>query len=141
MSTEVNKAISRRFWEEVVTRRHLEIIDQLIAEDIIDHGGYTGQAPGLEGVRALVSACHNASSDLAYTVEDIFAEDDRVVVRWSVTGTHDGDYFGAPPTGRRLTGGGITIDRIANGKIVESWQEYDTLTMAQQLGILAGSPA
>jgi len=141
VSTEENKAISRRFWEEVVTGRHVELIDQLIAEDIVDHGGYPGQSPGLEGVRALVSACHNGSSDLVYTVKDIFAEGDRVVVRWSVTGTHDGEYFGAPPTGRSVTGGGITIDRIANGRIVESWQEYDTLSLAQQLGVLAGSRA
>jgi len=140
VSTEQNKALSRRFWEEVVTGRHLEIIDQLMAEDIVDHGGYPGQACGLEGVRALVSACHKASSDLVYTVEDIFAEGDRVVVRWSLSATHDGDYFGAPPTGRRVTGAGITIDRIANGKIVESWQEYDTLALSQQLGLLAGSP-
>jgi predicted ester cyclase len=141
VSTDENKAISRRFWEEVVTGRHVEIIDQLIAEDFVDHGGYPGQAPGLESARAYVSACHKGSSDVLYTVEDIFAEDDRVVVRWSVTGTHDGDYFGAPPTGRRVTGGGITIDRIANGRIVESWQEFDTLSLAQQLGVLAGSPA
>ena len=141
MSTEENKAISRRFWEEVVTGRHVEIIDQLIAEDVVDHGGYLGQAPGLDGVRAYVSACHNGSSELAYTVEDTFAEDDRVVVRWSVIGTHDGDYFGAPPTGQSVTGGGISIDRIANGRIVESWQEFDTLSLAQQVGVLASSPA
>jgi predicted ester cyclase len=95
----------------------------------------------LEGVRALVTACHSGSSDLVYTVEDIVAEGDRVVVRGNCTGTHDGGYFGAPPTGGRVAVGGITIDRISAGRTVESWQQYDTLVLSLQLGLLAGSTA
>src|SRR5215213_9030120 len=114
MGTVENKSVSLRFWEEVMNRRNVAVLDEIVAPDVIDHGAFPTQATGIEGVRATVAEFLTGSSDLHYDVIAVVAENDLVVTHWRGSGTHDGQWFGAQPTGRQITGTGIAIDRIKN---------------------------
>jgi predicted ester cyclase len=138
MSTESNKSISRRFWEEVFGMEKLELADELIAPGFSDTG--PGATPGLpsgpEGSKMLVKIYRTAFPDLQFTVDEQVAEGDKVMTRWSAKGTHRGDLAGIPPTGKSVSVTGISIDRIAGGKIVETWGIFDQFGMLQQLGVI-----
>jgi steroid delta-isomerase-like uncharacterized protein len=137
MSTEENEAIVRRFFEEVYNRGNLEVADELMASDFVDHDMLPGQQSGVEGYKRSVAEQRAASSDLRFSIEDMFAEGDKVVTRSIGSGTHDrGELMGAPPTGKRITVSNITITRLEGGKIVEEWTESDTLGMMRQLGLV-----
>jgi steroid delta-isomerase-like uncharacterized protein len=137
MPTEENKAIVRRFFEEVYNRGNLEVADELMASDFVDHDMLPGQQSGVEGYKRSVAEQRAASSDLRFSIEDMFAEGDKVVTRSIGSGTHDrGELMGVPPTGKRITVSNITITRLEGGKIVEEWTESDTLGMMQQLGLV-----
>jgi predicted ester cyclase len=84
----------------------------------------------------MVGMLASAFSDNEVTVDDQIAEGDKVVTRWSSKGTHSGEFFGIPATGKRVAGKGIGISRIVDGKIVEEWGESDMLGMMQQLGVI-----
>lgn len=135
MSTEENKAISRRFWEEIFNGRNLNLIDELFAANYVEHGS-GGRDLDAEGIRQLLSMYFNAFPDLHATIEDLFAEGDRVATRWIGRGTHKGDLMGIPPTEKQVTAMGITIDRVVGGKFVETWELMDQLGMLQQLGVV-----
>jgi steroid delta-isomerase-like uncharacterized protein len=130
-----NKAIARRALETFGSG-DLDELDKLVSEDAVDHDTQNPNAGihGPEGAKRTASIYRAGFSDLQITVEDQFAEGDKVVTRWTAVGTQDGDLAGLPASGRRATVTGITIDRIDGGKIVESWGNWDTLGMMQQLG-------
>jgi len=135
MSTEDNKANARRFIEEVWNRGNLAVIDEITSPNYVDHDpAMTVQ--GIEGLKQFVSMYLTAYPDTHFTIEDQIAEGDTVVTRWTAHGTHKGPLMGIPPTGKQVTVTGITIDRFANGKGVESWVNYDALGMMQQLGVV-----
>ncbi len=135
MPTEENKAIVRRFFEEVYNRGNLEVADELMASDFVDHDMLPGQQSGVEGYKRSVAEQRAASSGLRFSIEDMFAEG-KVVTRSIGSGTHDrGELMGAPPTGKRITVSNITITRL-EGKIVEERTESDTLGMMRQLGLV-----
>jgi steroid delta-isomerase-like uncharacterized protein len=137
MSTEVNKAIVRRFFEEVYNRGNLEVADELMAPDVVDHDMLPGQQSGVEGYKRSIAEQRAASSDLRFSIEDMIAEGEKVVTRSVGSGTHDrGELMGVPPTGKRITVSNITITRLEGGKIVEEWTESDTLGMMRQLGLV-----
>ena len=136
MSLEENKAIERRFFEEVVNKGELAIIDELCAANFVDHSAPPGIEPDREGYKQFFAMAHSAFPDFHSTLEDMFAEGDKVVQRFTARGTHKGEFMGIPPTGKQVTITGIAIDRIAGGKIVENWVNMDMLGMMVQLGVV-----
>jgi steroid delta-isomerase-like uncharacterized protein len=135
---EANKQLSRRVAEEAFSQGRMEVIDELIADDFVNHDPTSppGLPPGREGVKELVRFYRGAFPDTQLIIDDQIAEGDKVVTRYTARGTHQGDFAGIPPTGRQVTGTGITIDRIEGGKIVESWNAFDQFALLQQLGAI-----
>ena len=125
-----------------VVRRAMGPLDEVLAvHDELYGPDWVGHFPGMppldaNGHRFYSQVMMTAFPDLERTVEDIFAADDKVVLRWSARGTHDGDFNGLPPTGIRATSSGITIFRIDDGRIVEEWAETDMLGLLQQVGAI-----
>ncbi len=136
MSLEENKAIERRFFEEVVNNGELAVIDELFAANFVDHSALPGTAADREGTKQFFAMAHSAFPDFHSTLEDMFAEGDKVVQRFTARGTHKGEFMGIPPTGKQVTITGIAIHRITGGKIVENWVSMDMLGALQQLGVV-----
>jgi steroid delta-isomerase-like uncharacterized protein len=133
-----NKAVARRLYD-AWNARDLDAFDEIIAPDAEDHDPQNPfrEVRGPEGAKRTAEMYHRAYSDSRFEVHEQIAEGDFVVTRWTGKGTHDGELMGMPPTGRWVEVEGITIDRIADGKIAESWSCFDALGMMQQLGALA----
>jgi steroid delta-isomerase-like uncharacterized protein len=133
MSSGYNAGLVRCFYEEILNRGNLAVADELLAEEYVWHHASGADIPGREGLRQLMGAVRKAFPDFHCTIHDIIAAGDKVVVRFTMTGTHQGEYSGMAPTGKEISVGGITIGRIAGGKLVETWERYDTLGLWQQL--------
>jgi steroid delta-isomerase-like uncharacterized protein len=132
---ESNKTASRRMIEEVFGGGNVDVVDALVHEDAVGHDpAQPGPVNGREGVKASAQGYRGAFPDLVMTVDQSIAEGDMVATRWTARGTHDGELFGIAPTGKQATVTGITIDRFENGLIAESWTNWDTLGLLQQLG-------
>ena len=134
MSLEENKAIELRFTEEVVKNGNIAIIDELFATNFVDHSAIPGTASDREGMKQFFANTHSAFPDFHSTLEDMFAEGDKVVQRFTARGTHQGEFMGIAPTGKQVTITGINILRIEGGKIVEEWGEMNLLGALQELG-------
>jgi steroid delta-isomerase-like uncharacterized protein len=135
MSTEENKAIVRRINDEVWSEGHLDVIDELIADDFVATVvGAPEQIRGPQGFREFVVMYRTAFPDLRLTVDEQFAEGDTVVTRWTATGTNEGELMGMPATGKQATTAGININRVSGGKLVEGWGLFDQLGLLQQIG-------
>jgi steroid delta-isomerase-like uncharacterized protein len=135
MSTEENKAIARRVNDEVWSEGHLDVIDELFADDFVATiVGAPEQIRGPQGCREFVVMYRTAFPDLRITVDEQFAEGETVVTRWTATGTNEGELMGIPATGKQATTAGININRISDGKLVEGWGLFDQLGLLQQLG-------
>jgi steroid delta-isomerase-like uncharacterized protein len=133
---EENKAIVRRSFEEVWNQGKLVAADEIYDASFVAHGLGVELPPGPEGFKQFVSVYRSAFPDLHFTIEDQFAEGDRVVVRWTARGTHKGELMGIPATGKPVVVTGIDIYHIHSGKAVESWANWDALGMMQQLGVI-----
>jgi steroid delta-isomerase-like uncharacterized protein len=133
--SEQNKALMRRGIEEVWNRGNFDVVAELVAADYVGH-----QPPienhGPEGAKRYFMELRAAFPDIHFSIEDQIAEGDRVVTRWTARATHQGAYQGIPPTGKSGTVTGITINRVASGKIVEGWTNLDALGLLQQLGAI-----
>ena len=106
----------------------LELLDEIVATEVTHHDPYDPHASeGLAGMKKTIEINRRAFPDLEITVEDQIAEGDRVATRWRASMTHQGELMGAPPSGKRTTITGITIDRFEDGEIVEAWRKMDTL--------------
>jgi steroid delta-isomerase-like uncharacterized protein len=133
-----NRALYRRWFEDVVSRRDAGLAEELLAPD------YRLHFPGMPGPvdaaghRQLLDVFWTAFPDWTETVDDVVAERDRVVVRVTGRGTHEGPFQGIPPTGKRVTATGIGIGRIEDGRIAEAWAEYDALGLLMQLDATPG---
>ena len=138
MSAEANKAVARRFLEEVFSQGNLAVADEITAADHVNLGpaALPGLPPGPEGNKQLVMLYRNAFPDVQFTVDEQIAEGDKVVTRWTGRGTHEGELAGIPATGKSTTVTGIAVNRIVNGKIVESWGIFDQFGLMQQLGVI-----
>jgi len=137
MSIATNKAIVRRYFEQVLNEQRYDLIDEFLVENIELHG--SGLAPGLEVVKQWLATFAAAFPDGYTTIEDMVAEEDKVVVRTIFNGTHKADMQGIPGTGRTVSMTGITIFRLDNGRITEGWLLNDNLSMMQQLGLMPAS--
>jgi steroid delta-isomerase-like uncharacterized protein len=137
MSIEENKAIVSRATEEIFNKNNLAVVDELYATNFVSHGSdIPGVTPDREGYKQFVTMSRTALPDFHTTIEDMIAEGDKVVQRFTAHGTHKGEFMGIPPTGKQVTITGIAIDRIAGGKIVENWVNIDMLGMMVQLGVV-----
>jgi steroid delta-isomerase-like uncharacterized protein len=135
--SEHNKAIVRRLFAELWNTGNLSMADQIFAPTYEHHDPSTpdfGRGPDSEKKRA--SLYRNAFPDIHLTIEDVIAEGETVMTRWSCQGTHKGDLNGIAPTGRRFTITGVTIARVSAGKIVEGFVNWDALGLMQQLGVV-----
>jgi steroid delta-isomerase-like uncharacterized protein len=134
--SEENKALVRRYFEEIWDKGNLDLIDELFTTNFVRHGptATEGEVRGLEGFKGLVSMYRSAFPDLRVPIEDLIAEGDRVVSRWTTRGTHQGALMGNAPSGNQASVSGIIIDRLSGGKIEEEWVDYDTLYLMQQIG-------
>ncbi len=131
--SEQNKAVARKVFEEVMNKKNMAVIPQIVAPNFV---GYQGaqKVEGQEGVKQLANMYLTAFPDAKMTVVEQLAVGDKVVTRWKATGTHRGDLMGVKASGKKVNITGITINRIANGKIVEEWEEFDSAGMMQQIG-------
>jgi steroid delta-isomerase-like uncharacterized protein len=137
MSAESNMALSRRVLEEAFNAGNIDVIDELVTADFVNHDAALPEAMiGPAAAKATISGYRAAFPDLRITIEQQIADDQGVATRWSAKGTHQGDLMGMSPTGKQATVTGITIDRIVDGRIAESWTNWDTLGMLQQLGVV-----
>lgn len=138
MSAE-NKALIRRFYEEVFSEGRFSTIDELIAQDAVEHEPVPGATGNVRAdLKAWLTQLRAAFSEMHLSVEDLLAEDDRVAVRCTLTGVHSGDLMSIPPTGRSVAVTVLDIVRISGGLIVEHWGVTDTAGMLGQLGVGPG---
>lgn len=139
MSVEENKAIARRVYEAInqaIRTGNMSPLDAVIAANAVDHNPAPGQGPGLEGIKQAFSAFAPAFSNSQLSIDDMIAEGDKVASRVTQRATHTGDFQGIPATGKQVTQTGIDFLRIAGGKVVERWGEFDNLGLLQQLGAI-----
>jgi steroid delta-isomerase-like uncharacterized protein len=132
-----NKAIVQRLYEEVWNERKFEVIKAIISPShALQAPNISGSSIGPEAYKRNVLAFLAGFPDLRWTIEDTIAEKDKVVACWTISGTHKGDYMGIPATNKKVSVDGITIHNIANGKIMDSYSNWDALGMMQQLGVV-----
>ena len=140
---EANKELVRKYFEGFWQGRDTAVADRYLAEDVLFHDlvdNPFGAPMGAAGVKQVASIFWNAAPDLEMTLDDVIAEDDKVVIRYTNKLTHTGELAGLPPTHREANFPGIAIVRVADGKIVEGWQVMDFVTAYQQLGVIPAGP-
>ena len=136
MSTEQNKAALRRLYEEPINKGNLAVLNEVMAPDYVYHGVGGIELKGSEGFGQYLAMLRTAFPDLQFTLVNVVAEGDYVAHRFTLTGTHKGDLRGIAPTGKRVTATGNVLSRFSGGKEAETWMEYDTLALYQQLGMM-----
>ena len=136
MSIEDNKAVARRFYDEVLNQRKVELLDELAVEDYVEHDPFPGQGNGLADLKARVAGFHRAFDPLTFTIQDVIAEGDRVVVRWTNSGADTGGFMGIPATGKEFGISGIDVHAVRDGRLAEHWHVVDLLAQMQQLGLI-----
>jgi steroid delta-isomerase-like uncharacterized protein len=130
---EKNKLLVREFLGEAWGKGNMAAVDEFMAADYVEHPRASNLPAGTESLKRLIAAYRTAFPDLKVTLDDIFAEGEMVAFRWSVSGTHLGDWLGIPPTGNHVTATGITLFRIAGGQVVESWTSIDLSPAEEEL--------
>lgn len=136
MSPQENKAIVRRLVEEAQERGNLQVIDELLSPDFVDHSAWPGIPATREGVKQIFGMFHTALADLQVIVHDQIAEDDRVATRKTLRGTHAGTWLGVPPSGNAIAIEVIDILRLKDGRITDHWNLVDQHGLLQQLGLV-----
>lgn len=129
-----NKELIRKLFVEVLNGRDLPALDGLISRDYTDHNPVPGTPDGVEGIKAKLSAMLQTFPDLAFDLGDLVAENDLVAARYQWSGTQKGAFLGVPPTGEKVRVEGMDFYRIKGCRIVEHWDNVDTLSLLQQLG-------
>jgi predicted ester cyclase len=135
MSTAHNKYLVQRFYTEILSQNDLERVNLFIGPNYLDHDAGPGSVIGPELVRTQAQALRSIFPDFTLEIEDIIAEDDRVVTRVVIRGTHQGQWGQIEPTGTNISVSGINIDRVEDGRIVEHWGEADTMGILSQIGV------
>ena len=134
--SEENKELARN-WNKIF-EGDFAIAEDIVAEDCVYHNGPPDILPGPDGVKEWAIMIRNGFPDLRITTEDFVAEGDKVASRFEAQGNHNGEFLGVPATGKPVTISGINIMRIADGKIVEHWVQYDVMGIMQQIGAIPG---
>lgn len=137
MSIEKNRELAKRFVERVWNKGDLDVLDEIVTPNFVHHDPSVQEfGSGADGFKRFIKVQRKAFPDMQISLEDQIVTEDAVVDRWTGRGTHEAEFMGLEPTGREVVASGITIHRIADGKIAESWNNYDTLGMLRQLGAL-----
>lgn len=137
MSSETNKAIVQRYYDQIWNNGRLDLVEEFIAEDFSEDNG--PNIPGLTGrdtLKAVIGGIRASLPDLQIALHDVVAEGYKVVTRYTFTATHTGELMGIPATGTQLTVSGAAIFRLENARIAELWNFLDNLGMMQQLGVI-----
>ncbi|HEY3073107.1 MAG TPA: ester cyclase [Candidatus Limnocylindrales bacterium] len=135
MSVEDNKAVVRRFVDEVFVNGNAAAVDELVAEDFV---GHTWPGNGRDGLKQAMERVSKALADVEFSIDDMIGEGDRVAVRLTASATQVGEFMGMPAAGKRYEIGEIHIFRVRDGRIVEHWHQFDQLGMMRQLGAMPG---
>jgi len=135
MSIETNKATVQRYYEEVHNQGKRDVLNELAVEDYVEHNPFPGQGQGLAGFFQRVEILQTAFT-MNFTIEDMIAEGEKVVVRWTNHNVHHGTFMGFPATGKSAIASGIDIHLLRNGKLAEHWDAVDILSILQQLSLL-----
>jgi steroid delta-isomerase-like uncharacterized protein len=135
-----NMAIVKRFFEVGPSKGDLEAAGALLADDFTMQVPLPVSGPGVEAIKGVITSCRAAFGGLHVSVEDIFADGDKVTCRFTSHGTHTGEFMGVPPTGKEVSMTGIEIFLIKNGKIAELWGEANLMGLAQRLGAIPTEP-
>jgi predicted ester cyclase len=133
--SEQNKALARRFYEEVFNQKKLTTIDELCDPAFIDHNAMPGQRPGAEGLKDMFGHMLAGLPDLRITIHELVAERDIIVARFTIEGTHKGTFLEAAPTGKRVTLRGMDMVRLRDGRAVEAWHEGNDAEVLMSLGV------
>jgi steroid delta-isomerase-like uncharacterized protein len=133
--SEQNEAVVRRLMDDVWGKGNLKLLDEIYTNDHINHDP-VNPVRGLDATRDLVKKYRNAFPDCRLDIDDLFSVGDKVVARWHYSGTHKNELEGIPPTGRHVTGPGITIFLFQGNRIRESYENWDALGLMQQLGVV-----
>jgi predicted ester cyclase len=129
-----NKALVRRFYKDVYVGWNFALVDEVVSPEFTSHDWPDNGPTGPQAFRDYYAAIRSAVPDARYEVDDLIAEGDRVVVRWRLLGTHEGDFRGIAPTGRPITLKGIAIYRVDAGKLMERWVVSDLLGVLEEIG-------
>jgi len=132
-----NKAVVQRFIDEVLNQGKLETADEIVAEDFVELDPLPGQRQGRGGLKEIVTLLRTAFPDMHWSVDETIAAGEKVVTRFTWTGTHKGEFLGIPATGRPVSVKGVVIDRIVGGKMTDSRILMDNFGMMQQLGVIS----
>lgn len=144
MSGSDNRTAVRRYYDEVLNQRQVDVLDELAVEDYVEHNPFPGQGNGRSDLKARVLLLLGAFNPLQFTIDDVIAEGDRVVVRWTNQGTQSGSFMGIPATGGSFSIAGVDIQGLRDGRLAEHWHVIDMLSQLQQLGVIpapSGAPA
>jgi predicted ester cyclase len=133
---ERNKELVRLLMEEDISKGDLAVAEQIIHPEFFDHTNPPGMQHGIDGHTSIVTLFRAAFPDVDWHIDDLIAEGDKVVARTTMRGTHTGDFFGIPPTGRQVEMTGVHVMRIADGRIIEHWGSNDDLGLMRQLGLV-----
>ena len=136
MSIETNKATVRRMNEQLWNEGRVDLIGEFYTEDTVNHAAGLPSSSGLEEVKASVVMALNAYNDLKLSLGEVIAEGDKVAYTWTLQGVHQGELYGIPPTGKQVTTSGVSIHRMVNARIAETWFFPDTMGLMQQLGVI-----
>ena len=128
---------ARRIAEEAWSEGDLEVVDEILSEDFVSHNtGAREDVRGPEGYKELIATYRSAMPDFSLEVEETVVEGDRVALRFSMRGTHEGELMGIDPTGTEVDGSGLVVAHFDDGRIVEAWEYADQLGLLQQLGVV-----
>lgn len=136
MAAEENKAVVRRYVEEGFNAANMEVLDELFAPDFVNHDPGSPAVRDLEGLKESIRVIHLSFPDVHTNIDVMLTDGDCVIKRFTLTGTHQREFNGIPPTGKQIKLEGIDILRVSDGKIRELWMGVDYLVMLQQLGVL-----
>ena len=134
--SEQYKMAAQNLIEKGFNQKELSAFESYFSTNLKDHALPPGIPEGFDGRRMFYSAFLAAFPDLHVDIEDTLAEGDKLVMRWSAHGTHNGELMGIPPTGKQVSVGGTAIDRFENGQSVEHWEIFDQVGLMQQLGVI-----
>jgi steroid delta-isomerase-like uncharacterized protein len=143
MSAESNLANARRIVDEAWNQRRLDVLDEVLSPDFVNHDPADPEdVRGIDAIKERVRGYHTAMPDLVVTIEEAFASGDLVATRWNARGTNEGELAGMPATHKQMNITGMSIDRFdADGKLRETWDQWDNLGFMTQLGLIPETAA
>jgi steroid delta-isomerase-like uncharacterized protein len=139
-ASDQNKVVMQRFFDEAVNGGDLDAIDELLAEDFVEHEEFPGLEGGREGVKQFFAMFRSGFPDGTFTVEEMVAEGDVVATRVTIRGTHQGEFLGIPATGRPAEVSAIDFVSFTDGRATAHWGVSDMLSLLQQLGVMPAPP-